>query len=78
MQVNFKVVLVRATLRVSEFTVPHLGIPLHICETKEGYRRGEAAQTRFNGSTRTHTHTHNHHNRTPWMCVRETEIPPCA
>lgn len=65
----------KTNCQVSEFTVTHLGIPVLICETKQGYRTGEAAQTRFNRSK--HTHTHNQHNRmlcmSVYVCVCEGE-----
>lgn len=45
--------------RVSEFAVTRLTKSVLVCETKQGYRTGEAAQTRFN-RTHTHTHTYTH------------------
>lgn len=57
LKVNFSVVF-KTNCQVGEFTVTHLGIPQLICETKQGYRTGEAAQTRFSRSTRTHQHIH--------------------
>lgn len=55
LKMNFSVTVMRPMARVSEFTVTHLGIPLLIRETKQGYRTGEAAQTRFTRTAHAHT-----------------------
>lgn len=59
-------VVTRPAVGVSEFTVTNLEIPPLICETKQGYRTEEAAQTRFNKSTQ---HTQRDHAIIVRACV---------
>lgn len=60
LKVNFSVLVIRPTVRVTEFSVIRLGIPLLICETKQGYRTGEERQLRLDlPGVHTHTYTIN-------------------